>query len=190
MRRQLNHIDIYIRKFQSTHPLRDATYIYTGCRKSELIFQSTHPLRDATQPMCHLRILLQFQSTHPLRDATKIHISGSGHNRISIHAPLTGCDSSSITNCLMSSYFNPRTPYGMRQVIDTKDYSLSRFQSTHPLRDATMSKALECLTCEHFNPRTPYGMRLNAMPPFTMHTSISIHAPLTGCDYFLVVVSV
>ena len=114
MRRQLNHIDIYIRKFQSTHPLRDATYIYTGCRKSELIFQSTHPLRDATQPMCHLRILLQFQSTHPLRDATKIHISGSGHNRISIHAPLTGCDSSSITNCLMSSYFNPRTPYGMR----------------------------------------------------------------------------
>ena len=56
-------------------------------------------------------------------------------------------------------YFNPRTPYGMRLDDDDFSYYLQKFQSTHPLRDATQ-KAVVVWT-----PKT-----------------ISIHAPLTGCD--------
>ena len=57
---------------------------------------------------------LIFQSTHPLRDATMERVLRVLADAISIHAPLTGCDSDRalITTCLHN--FNPRTPYGMR----------------------------------------------------------------------------
>ena len=56
---------------------------------------------------------------------------------ISIHAPLTGCDSDhTSTIALIIFDFNPRTPYGMRQGRD------GQFSSNY-----------------NFNPRTPYGMR-------------------------------
>ena len=57
---------------------------------------------------------------------------------ISIHAPLTGCDWISIANSSYTFDFNPRTPYGMRRVVLFK---------VIPVAD--------------FNPRTPYGIRLN-----------------------------
>ena len=78
--------------FQSTHPLRDATYGIIlnddlqknfnprtpyGMRRSKIEhnitkykFQSTHPLRDATLARSIVCSLSIFQSTHPLRDAT------------------------------------------------------------------------------------------------------------------------
>ena len=56
---------------------------------------------------------------------------------ISIHAPLTGCD----------------------QIVTVIDCLLDRFQSTHPLRDATLHPCLLNCISTNFNPRTPYGMR-------------------------------
>ena len=81
---------------------------------------------------------------------------------ISIHAPLTGCDP------LTAPPFPP----------------LIRFQSTHPLRDATF----QCLyflllKYQYFNPRTPYGMRQLLWFIVDEAIKISIHAPLTGCDF-------
>ena len=55
--------------------------------------------------------------------------------------------------------FNPRTPYGMRQLEVEKAKLREEFQSTHPLRDAT-----------------------SYVLPINTGISISIHAPLTGCD--------
>ena len=127
-----------------------------------------------------------------------------------------------------NAYFNPRTPYGMRRVksgtdsfiiiisihapLTGCDYclivanaELEKFQSTHPLRDATQSVADKSNERKDFNPRTPYGMRLylaliktlspiyfNPRTPYGMRLvksafyyavkKISIHAPLTGCD--------
>ena len=56
-------------------------------------FQSTHPLRGAT---FRLRVrrgdLHRFQSTHPLRGATRHQRHALGQPQISIHAPLAGCD--------------------------------------------------------------------------------------------------
>ena len=34
----------------------------------------------------------------------------------------------------------------------------------------------------YFNPRTPDGVRLTLQGSFLHATTISIHAPLTGCD--------
>ena len=78
---------------------------------------------------------------------------------ISIHAPLTGCDSRSNQWNICFDYFNPRTPYGMRLYILEIVKINEKFQSTHPLRDATVEG------CDK------YAL-----------IAISIHAPLTGCD--------
>ena len=125
---------------------------------------------------------------------------------ISIHAPLTGCDPGSSGHSSISVYyFNPRTPYGMRPLWDaikgtpcnisihapltgcdkttnTTSSRKAKFQSTHPLRDATTAMKATLTTDWNFNPRTPYGMRLVFYFCFSYVCSISIHAPLTGCD--------
>ena len=107
---------------------------------------------------------------------------------ISIHAPLTGCDLNSTK--LM--------------------FQKERFQSTHPLRDATLVKTSRSFKKKHFNPRTPYGMRrltketclqttvFQSTHPLrdatestakpTAYSVISIHAPLTGCDIMDVII--
>ena len=56
---------------------------------------------------------------------------------ISIHAPLTGCDFLHLLKQALEQYFNPRTPYGMRPLVSVDGRIQTRFQSTHPLRDAT-----------------------------------------------------
>ena len=167
--------------FQSTHPLRGATFFRLLCL-CLIVFQSTHPLRGATQfaevqNQCFpnfnprtpcgvrpssgrgIRYFLQFQSTHPLRGATN-----DGHDRellstISIHAPLAGCDRHQAEGFDTFYNFNPRTPCGVRHLQGGTLSSGSLFQSTHPLRGAT-----------HW-----FSREVNS-------TTISIHAPLAGCD--------
>ena len=80
-------------------------------------------------------------------------------------------------------YFNPRTPYGMRQKQVLLILRQSKFQSTHPLRDATFTYHIGNSCKFYFNPRTPYGMRHADHIVGLADDFISIHAPLTGCDY-------
>ena len=103
---------------------------------------------------------------------------------ISIHAPLAGCDP-----------HVSRSPHSAPFI----------FQSTHPLRGATYPQRRATGCGCHFNPRTPCGVRRavhvsprGAHPHFNPRTpcgvrraqrswriplpSISIHAPLAGCD--------
>ena len=125
----------------------------------------------------------EFQSTHPLRDATRMEEYSVIRIKISIHAPLTGCDERfrelkrrwtifqsthplrDATETYYSigifvAYFNPRTPYGMRlSVGSTSLVTHLLFQSTHPLRDATKCSNSNASFACYFNPRTPYGMR-------------------------------
>ena len=80
--------------------------------------------------------------------------------------------------------FNPRTPYGMRLASSIASIiSLYVFQSTHPLRDATFCSYCWVLVFDYFNPRTPYGMRRLIQLLYNCMDEISIHAPLTGCDF-------
>ena len=101
--------------FQSTHPMRGATYNvweveemaeisihapHAGCDliiitsdNLTFTFQSTHPMRGATTirgpPSPRL---CRFQSTHPMRGATTAHRAVAVIPAISIHAPHAGCD--------------------------------------------------------------------------------------------------
>ena len=78
---------------------------------------------------------------------------------ISIHAPLAGCDVCARGRFGRARHFNPRTPCGVRHWSTYANYIYKAFQSTHPLRGATFL--------------------LIFLPYFL---TISIHAPLAGCD--------
>ena len=147
---------------------------------------------------------------------------------ISIHAPREGCDSLICppgTLCTEfqsthpargatahgtrrragTSYFNPRTPRGVRPV-DTPEAGTEYDISIHAPRegcDTESATYAEC--CSNFNPRTPRGVRHMRLPLVTSYTAkfqsthpargatfsvdyedieavISIHAPREGCD--------
>ena len=80
------------------------------CRR----FQSTHPLRGATFSSPLSMYCATFQSTHPLRGATRCHALPRARLRISIHAPLAGCDTRMPSRSVSNVDFNPRTPCGVR----------------------------------------------------------------------------
>ena len=167
--------------FQSTHPLRGATRPGREARARALHFNPRTPCGVRPRRKAAFTASRSFQSTHPLRGATG---STAGGNE-------KACD------------FNPRTPCGVRQSAHPSQGRQSEFQSTHPLRGATESSAAEDLPPD-FNPRTPCGVRLSrfasatrisefqSTPPLRGATlrhqitsqgmSISIHAPLAGCD--------
>ena len=124
-------------------------------------FQSTHPLRGATFFCCHLLRSEAFQSTHPLRGATHVLGGEFGHQVISIHAPLAGCD----------------------RLRKTRNATRTRFQSTHPLRGATSVSLY--LSDQHtvFQSTHPLrGATGGQSHPVVPFHPISIHAPLAGCD--------
>ena len=192
--------------FQSTHPLRGATVCAdrglwpiqdfnprTPCGVRPLAdainwattsFQSTHPLRGATKVVNHrIADLETFQSTHPLRGATPARGSDRGRQRISIHAPLAGCDVAEFavrlardpfqsTHPLRGATRNPiRMPFNAitfqsthplrgATPIPAPKVSFHVFQSTHPLRGATIQLWAIPIFLKYFNPRTPCGVRL------------------------------
>ena len=131
-----------------------------------------------------LSTMFVFQSTHPSRGAT---CQSCWHRRrvdISIHAPLTGCDTDEIAEVCEGRYFNPRTPHGVRlRMVGFHRYRIP-FQSTHPSRGATRIRQPKPGGTTNFNPRTPHGVRLYSIIPNVTVIPISIHAPLTGCDDF------
>ena len=146
----------------------------------------------------------QFQSTLPLRGATFFAAVCFAVNLISIHTPLAGSDSPSLTTEVVTAYFNPHSPCGERRdegpvsgaafdisihtPLAGSDDSLSfprpnpsRFQSTLPLRGATdFWRMLWRRT--NFNPHSPCGERHPQHRSGRRRTEISIHTPLAGSD--------
>ena len=140
-------------------------------------------------------MMVQFQSTLPLRGATQAQF----HT-----LPLRGATMEKYYNITGNGNFNPRSPYGERQLHLPGGFGLAGFQSTLPLRGATYqnipTKVLTGIsihapltgsdgdlvwpgerTCD-FNPRSPYGERLLPKRQPVGSKLISIHAPLTGSD--------
>ena len=148
-----------MRAFQSTHPVWDATGSRVGF--SACFFISIHASRmgcDAILSRSRSR-LIRFQSTHPVWDATMRQPRRTISSlTISIHASRMGCDSIRWIHASGSVYFNPRIPYGMRPLARRTSRSMSSFQSTHPVWDATRQERL-VVENQDFNPRIPYGMR-------------------------------
>ena len=189
--------------FQSTLPARGATGT-TSARHIAYIFQSTLPARGATVrpsgrriPACHFNP----RSPHGERRISKE--SARKFMRISIHAPRTGSDGSSVSLARIAFDFNPRSPHGERRFHSIQAPSLDLFQSTLPARGATRTEACAALPSEFqstlpargatttagraftrqrdFNPRSPHGER-PVMMDEGLIPEISIHAPRTGSD--------
>ena len=124
-----------------------------------LAFQSTHPLRGATGGGLFPRRCFLFQSTHPLRGATLFRAIIAVIERISIHAPLAGCDPDRHPRRDREPISIHAPLAGCDAFSRQPEFKIEIFQSTHPLRGATVTLPVDDIL--------PY---------------ISIHAPLAGCD--------
>ena len=78
-------------------------------------FQSTRPLRGATWIILLVPFLSIFQSTRPLRGATAVSDGLDRRHDISIHAPLAGRDVWRLGLPGIPQHFNPRAPCGARR---------------------------------------------------------------------------
>ena len=168
-------------QFQSTHPVRGATFY-----RVEIVVQATisiHAPREGCDQhtqrhQVHILISIhapregcdlsstpedykrnKFQSTHPVRGATRDSWRWPRLQGISIHAPREGCD--------------PQHAGEVR---------FCRFQSTHPVRGATSRHTPEYphIWISIHAPREGCDDQWTAD---VLPDLISIHAPREGCDY-------
>ena len=169
--------------FQSTHPVRDVTWIFSWLNFSSGYFNphipwgmwlpsaeimgrmvdiSIHTSREG----CDITLYAleghqyEFQSTHPVRDVTGV--------RVQVRVGWYN--------------FNPHIPWGIRQVTVASRWMDLIFQSTYPVRDTTSfafslgasywisihvsregydkDKIIRLHKSNNFNPRIPWGIRL------------------------------
>ena len=125
------------RTFQSTHPVWGATKRRTSCRLRRHISIHAPRMGCDSQRKQILTHSVAFQSTHPVWGATIDPRKIGAYKVISIHAPRMGCDIGLARVRRRAVYFNPRTPYGVRQYFDAARTTSISFQSTHPVWGAT-----------------------------------------------------
>ena len=171
----------YSPPFQSTLPLRGATLVRHLPGRVYLDFNPRSPYGERLKIYHRLMCNHLFQSTLPLRGATTAYPDEGHAFGISIHAPLTGSDSSGITSWNLFFYFNPRSPYGERPKESFFVWYYLRFQSTLPLRGATDFRTAVNV-CRIFQSTLPLRGATSHHSPWCLLLLISIHAPLTGSD--------
>ena len=167
--------------FQSTHSLRSATVsakstrermpvsihaLLAECDKTKTkrkeikqCFNPRTPCGVRHEHEIHEHVSIQFQSTHSLRSATNLADIDTFLREVSIHALLAECDHLRRRTARRTSRFNPRTPCGVRLLLDLNCKCSIWFQSTHSLRSATNLADID-----------------------TYLREVSIHALLAECD--------
>ena len=128
--------DISASRFQSTRPLRGATIHGSHEKAGRNHFNPRAPCGARLKELQDRLTEIAFQSTRPLRGATFQGIPFGLSCKISIHAPLAGCDGQPWIFRCSTRNFNPRTPCGVR-LCKTSGHRRSAY----------------------FNPRTPCGVR-------------------------------
>ena len=104
-----------IKSFQSTHPVWGAT-AFVLCLIHIYLISIHAPRMGCDVQIIRVRVhFLGFQSTHPVWGATVVNTGRIARIDISIHAPRMGCDVYPALPRSKASYFNPRTPYGVRR---------------------------------------------------------------------------
>ena len=144
-------------------------------------FQSTPPIRVATLCYDMIKKRGEFQSTPPIRVATYLARKGEELAKISIHATHTGGDCSQTPGPAGSSDFNPRHPYGWRQLLKALYDPSILFQSTPPIRVATAMPRYNRRLIE-FQSTPPIRVATAACSDAEAAKAISIHATHTGGD--------
>ena len=146
----------------------------------------------------------QFQSTLPVGGATRAARLRKSFTGISIHAPRGGSDRTIRSATTTTGNFNPRSPWGERQLLKMIPNKAIGFQSTLPVGGATRLCVQRCRYCSisihaprggsdtpscysapailYFNPRSPWGERPDVHADVMKSFAISIHAPRGGSD--------
>ena len=168
--------------FQSTLPMRGATYHVRGYAERAGYFNPHSPCGERPAQVFDNAELMKFQSTLPMRGATPAKIAREIAAIISIHTPHAGSDrDSSRPLPSVKLYFNPHSPCGERRGYGRPGLLGGEFQSTLPMRGATFNINLRRqrdrisihtphagsdvyrLNCDvdhnHFNPHSPCGER-------------------------------
>ena len=128
-------------------------------------------------------MLIDISIHAPLTGSDASRRSKSCDRSISIHAPLTGSDLTRTSLPWFLVNFNPRSPYGERQLRKAADDLDKIFQSTLPLRGATCL-LIDCKIQVRFQSTLPLRGATGAEQKRVWTFDISIHAPLTGSDVF------
>ncbi len=102
--------DLGMSLFQSTPPVKAATFQICSLITMFLRFQSTPPVKAATQNIIVCKYILIFQSTPPVKAATTSADDGLSITGISIHAAREGGDKTQCGYFKSRAYFNPRRP--------------------------------------------------------------------------------
>ena len=126
-------------KFQSTHPTRGATTLYSVRLFTQYPFQSTHPTRGATciNARPHGRYLISIHAPHTGCDGVQL-LPIDFFVIISIHAPHTGCDARATARAIIDRQISIHAPHtGCDKGVKMKIDQAILFQSTHPTRGAT-----------------------------------------------------
>ena len=124
------------------------------------VFQSTHPVGGATYRHKGKGDTPQEISIHaPRGGCDAVQLRPPPTRNISIHAPRGGCDPMDAGLYPDPVYFNPRTPWGVRQC------------SLGPLHRPV-----------DISIHAPRGGCDSGRTFVSRYFTISIHAPLTGCD--------
>ena len=170
--------------FQFTHPGRGATSKELRRVAEEMV--SIHAPREGCDSMDEddAPPLSEFQFTHPGRGATEDFASALVPSHVSIHAPREGCDRSIGRINVHRVGFNSRTPGGVRQSADKRQYrSYNSFNSRTPGGVRLNSANSNDNDNNGFNSRTPGGVRLCISTLALSLLKVSIHAPREGCDW-------
>ena len=140
-------------------PLAGCDLCGWSLRRRTTYFNPRTPCGVRPLSLRSISIFSIFQSTHPLRGATYPRTNALPPKKISIHAPLAGCD------------------------LPTKDIVelIEIFQSTHPLRGATRHGRLRYGRIR-ISIHAPLAGCDKTPVTQVSASRISIHAPLAGCD--------
>ena len=151
-------------------------------RGSRARFQSTHPLRGATfRPMVLLASSIYFNPRTPCGVRRVATVSQEIQDGISIHAPLAGCDVAiRLTKDVMLE-FQSTHPLRGATLVPCPRFRTEKFQSTHPLRGATSRRTgrANIIVISIHAPLAGCDYRRSGR---AQRQDISIHAPLAGCD--------
>ena len=131
-------------------------------------FNPRSPYGERPRSMSGRRELSSFQSTLPLRGATAHANVDRMVIGISIHAPLTGSDSTRQRDYHLRRNFNPRSPYGERPMSARLSTFILYFNPRSPYGERP-ARGCVFLQDVNFNPRSPYGeRRLTSRPCLTL----------------------
>ena len=170
----------YWDEFQSTRPMRGATFVAFAVRAARLVFQSTRPMRGATVAVDGgvQVVLISIHAPHAGRDAHQDRRLSLCHH-FNPRAPCGARRHHRRGERGGGINFNPRAPCGARPRFASPRTAASRFQSTRPMRGATAK--VNKLLCTFLQKRHGFQIFLRKTLPFKAFCRLQIGKNFSIC---------